>query len=88
MSATELREWAAYADLGDPWLDLSAETKQDLRTGVIGATLANLLSSGRKRFKPSDFAPQWVDEKPKPKQTTDDMKRAAMKLAAAFAARK
>lgn len=88
MSAAELRQWATYADMGDPWLDLSAETKQDLRTGVIGATLANLLGNGKRKFKPSDFAPQWVDEKPKPKQSTEDMKRAAQKLAAAFANRK
>lgn len=87
LSAAELRDWATYADLGDPWFDLSAESKADLRTGVIGATLANLLGNGKKRFKPSDFAPQWTDEKPKRRQTPDEMRRAAQKLAAAFANR-
>ena len=87
ISAAELREWAHYVDMGDPLLDLNAETKADLRTGVIGATLANFLGNGKRKFKPSDFTPQWTDDKPKRRQTTDEMKRAAQKMAAAFANR-
>lgn len=87
MSAAEFREWAAYADCGDPWFDLNAETKADLRTGVLGATMANLLGSGKRRWKPSEFVPEWSTGAAKPKQSTDAMKRAAMKFAAAFANR-
>lgn len=88
LSARELREWVAYFDTGDPWLDLQTEQKADLRTGVIGATLANLLGNGKKKHRPSDFAPQWSTGEPKPRQSTDDMKRAAMKCVAAFKKRK
>ena len=89
LSARELRESVAYFDMGDPLLDLQAEQKQDLRTGVIGATLANLLGNGKKKFAPSDFSPRWnVSGEVKRKQTTDEMKRAAMKMVGAFRQRK
>lgn len=85
LSSRELAEWLAYFDLGDPWLDLQEQQKADLRTGVIGATLANLLGNGKKRYRPSEFSPQWsVEGEQKPRQSTDEMKRAAMRSVAAF----
>jgi hypothetical protein len=83
LSVTEYREWLAYADMGDPLLDLQADQKADYRTGLEVFWLVKLLSGTKRKFNPSDFAPQWVKEK-KPQQTGEQMKRAAMKFAASF----
>jgi hypothetical protein len=88
MSATEFQEWIAYADTNDPLLDLQADEKNDLRTGVIGATIANCLAVGKKRFAPSDFAPKWGTAAPKKRQSGKEMIAAAQRIAAASRKRK
>lgn len=87
MDGVEFLEWVAYADTGDPLLDLLAEQKADARTGVVASTVANCLTTGKKTYTPSDFTPRW-NASDAPKQTTKDMVNAARRIAAAFANRK
>lgn len=88
MDAVEFQEWVAYFDCGDPLLDLLAEQKQDLRTGIVASTVANCLASGRRRFTPSDFAAKWNTGQEPARQSPQDMVSAARRIAAAFANRK
>ena len=64
ISSKELSEWIAYYAM-EPW---GVET-EDLRTGIIASTIANVNRDPKKQkkpFKPQDFMPKW--EKPQPKE--------------------
>ena len=64
MTSRELSEWIAYDNV-DPF----GEVRDDLRTGIECATLAQI--NGTKNAKPKDFMP---DFRPREQQTVSDMK--------------
>ena len=70
MSAKTYLEWQRYAAL-EPF----DEERADLRAGIVAATIANVMTGGRKggkMFSPADFMP--LADKPKPrKRTAEDM---------------
>ena len=52
MTREELIEWMAFFQL-EPW----GARVQDQRFGVIAATMANVMGSGNKRYRATDFFP-------------------------------
>lgn len=69
MTHREFLKWAAWYAM-EPF----GEQRDDLRIGVLAATVCNLLSSGKgKLAKPSDFMLKFEDEKP---QKPEDMMNA------------
>ena len=71
-------EWMDYASR-NPF----GEERADLRAGIIAATIANAnRGKGSKRFKPSDFMPQFKRRTAR-RQTPDQMKQILKTYAAA-----
>lgn len=70
-------EWMEYARR-KPF----GEERADLRSGIIAATIANAnRGKGSKRFKPSDFMPQF--KKRVRRQSVDEMKQTLRAFTAA-----
>lgn len=72
MTNPELLQWVAAFN-AEPW----GEVRADLAAGQIAAITANAHSS-RRRFKPSDFMPDFNEQYREP-QTQEAMMAAAMK---------
>jgi hypothetical protein len=69
----QLAEWMAYYEV-HPW----GEEIDDLRHGINTAAIVNMLRSKGKAAKPQDFM---VNKPEKKKQTWQDMKREARRIA-------
>lgn len=57
ISSRELSEWAVYFSIEPP-----ESTRDDIRTGVVASTLANIHRDSSRRpepFSANDFAPKW-----------------------------
>jgi len=66
MDSRELGEWVAY----HTYIETIGDTRQDLRTGIIASTIANVnRGKNRPAFKPNEFMPYYT----KPKQTETQM---------------
>jgi hypothetical protein len=77
INSAEFCEWLAFAEI-EPF----GEARADLRAGIIAATVANALSSGRKNYSASDFMPDFSGEK-KEQSRIEEMK-ARIQMAAAW----
>jgi len=61
ISSRELSEWAAFAQL-EPF----GEEREDLRAGIVAATVANTARDPKRRrrtFEPKEFMPRFGEEK-------------------------
>ena len=74
MSSRELSEWMAYERVDGP----VGPQREDLRAGIIAATVANCHRSKGVAFKPTDFMPYY--ERPR---TDPDAGLAALRAAIA-----
>lgn len=78
-------EWVAYNNI-EPF----GETRDDLRAGIISATIANVNRDPKKGppFTPQDFMPNFEpEEEPVEKIPEDEMKQKVLALAQALGAR-
>lgn len=58
ISSRDFAEWLAYSRL-EPW----GEERDDLRMGIIAATIANAnRGKNQKAYKPADFIPDFEPE--------------------------
>lgn len=58
MTSLQFAEWLAYSRL-EPW----GEERDDLRTGIVASTVANVnRRKDQKAYKPSDFMPSFEQE--------------------------
>lgn len=73
MDAVEFRQWLALYER-DPW----TEDRSDLRAGIIAATVANA-NSTKRRFKPSDFVPDYERRRRKA-MTPDQLRDMALRI--------
>lgn len=72
IDSQELTEWMAYYSL-EPW----GTESEDLRTGIIASTIANVNRDPKKQkkpFTPQDFMPIW-DKPKKQEQTVEEQKK-------------
>jgi hypothetical protein len=72
MSSRELTEWMAFEQIDGP----VGSQREDLRAGVVAATIANCHRSKGPAFKPTDFMPYY--ERPR---TDPDAALAALRAA-------
>jgi len=72
IDSRELSEWMAFFRL-EPW----GTEVEDLRAGIVAATVANANrdpKKQRKPYRPQDFMPQW-DRQRSEEQTPEEQKR-------------
>jgi len=75
MSSRELSEWMAYEAIDGP----VGPQRDDLRAGVVAATMANCHRAKGPAFKPQDFMPYYERPRTNPDAALDALRVALNK---------
>lgn len=76
MDSAELTDWMAY------WrVEPFGEERADLRSGIVSSVIASCMSASKKKYKPSDFMPDFGAKK---KQTVEQMRVLIKQVSRAF----